>query len=516
MVARGDLGIDCPLEDVPHLQKRIIRHCVAVGQPGDHGDADARVDDPRADAHPGRGQRRGQRGVRRHRRRHAVGRDGDRRRPGRSSWRRWPHRRAGRERGRATASGPSGWPPPSAAWDDDAADRITEAVTHAAWQAAIDVGATAILCCTRSGRTARAMARFRPDARMVGLSPDPRTVRAADACRGASSRCTSRSTAPATRWCGSPSRRRWPAGYVDHGDIVLVLAGAPDRGQRRSDRRPARGRASSDGSGRRGGTRRAQLVVLVHGSMDRVGGPAASCRGASTPIIACCATTGAATAARAARRSVRDRRAGRRPRRTCSTAARRSSSATPTAATSRSASPTGIPNSVPGRRRVRDAAVVARLVAGDDGRRRRAGDRGRAGRRRRAVHAPTDRRRAVGPAPESTRAARRAEGAAMVGELTDLRSHAPWEPSPSACRSSPCTARSAPRTTATPTRYLAERARRLPGRRDRRRPPLRAEHPPRRRRRRDRRPGQPMNVTSRPKNRHVVSSTAPAVSVSTT
>jgi pyruvate kinase len=33
MVARGDLGIDCPLEDVPHLQKDIIRHCVSVGTP---------------------------------------------------------------------------------------------------------------------------------------------------------------------------------------------------------------------------------------------------------------------------------------------------------------------------------------------------------------------------------------------------------------------------------------------------------------------------------------------------
>ena len=33
MVARGDLGIDCPLEDVPHLQKHIMRHCVAVGTP---------------------------------------------------------------------------------------------------------------------------------------------------------------------------------------------------------------------------------------------------------------------------------------------------------------------------------------------------------------------------------------------------------------------------------------------------------------------------------------------------
>ena len=31
--------------------------------------------------------------------------------------------------------------------------------------------------------------------------------------------------------------------------------------------------------------------------------------------------------------------------------------------------------------------------------------------------------------PESTRRARRAEGVAMVGELVDLRSHAPWDPS---------------------------------------------------------------------------------------
>ncbi len=33
MVARGDLGIDCPIEDVPHLQKRVVRHCVEAGTP---------------------------------------------------------------------------------------------------------------------------------------------------------------------------------------------------------------------------------------------------------------------------------------------------------------------------------------------------------------------------------------------------------------------------------------------------------------------------------------------------
>src|SRR5436309_4229729 len=33
MVARGDLGVRLPLEDVPHIQKRIIRSAVRFGRP---------------------------------------------------------------------------------------------------------------------------------------------------------------------------------------------------------------------------------------------------------------------------------------------------------------------------------------------------------------------------------------------------------------------------------------------------------------------------------------------------
>ena len=33
MVARGDLGVECPLEDVPVIQKRIIKKCVGAGVP---------------------------------------------------------------------------------------------------------------------------------------------------------------------------------------------------------------------------------------------------------------------------------------------------------------------------------------------------------------------------------------------------------------------------------------------------------------------------------------------------
>jgi pyruvate kinase len=33
MVARGDLGIELGIEDLPHIQKRIVRECIAVGRP---------------------------------------------------------------------------------------------------------------------------------------------------------------------------------------------------------------------------------------------------------------------------------------------------------------------------------------------------------------------------------------------------------------------------------------------------------------------------------------------------
>ena len=176
MVARGDLGIDCPMEDVPHLQKQIVRHCVEVGMPVITATQmlESMIDAPSptraevsdvanavfdgTDALMLSGET-------------AIGHDPAlvvatmariaERAEVEASYRQWAER-LGRD--------------PAHADGIDARDRITAALTHAAWQAAHDAGATAILCCTRSGRTARAMARFRPSARLIGLSPDPQTV----------------------------------------------------------------------------------------------------------------------------------------------------------------------------------------------------------------------------------------------------------------------------------------------------------------------------------------------------
>ena len=47
MVARGDLGIECPMEELPIIQRRIVKRCSRIGQTGDRRDPDARIDDSR-------------------------------------------------------------------------------------------------------------------------------------------------------------------------------------------------------------------------------------------------------------------------------------------------------------------------------------------------------------------------------------------------------------------------------------------------------------------------------------
>lgn len=227
MVARGDLGIDCPAEDVPHLQKRIIRSCVEAGVPvitatqmlesmisapsptrAEVSDVANAVFDG-TDAVMLSGET-------------AIGRDPvgvvrtmaviAQRAEAEADYRQWAER-LGRVQ--------------TARWGPDS-DRITAALAHAAARAAADLEVAAIICCTRSGRAARAMARFRPEARLLGVSHDPATLRSLTLSWGVEPlEMPACESTDEMVWLAVESAVR--AGRVTRGDTVVVLAGAPDR-----------------------------------------------------------------------------------------------------------------------------------------------------------------------------------------------------------------------------------------------------------------------------------------------
>jgi pyruvate kinase len=233
MVARGDLGIECPLEDVPHLQKQVIRACVTAGVPvitatqmlesmitspaptrAEASDVANAVFDG-TDALMLSGET-------------AIGHDPvlvvqtmakiAHRAEMAADYRQW-----GARIGRMQRLG----------GHVDATD-ITLATTHAAWQAAGEVGAAAILCCTRSGRTGREAARFRPMAEIIGLSPSVRTRRQLALSWGVEPLAVETSaTTDEVVWFAVQAAVA--SELVQLGELVVVLAGAPDSDEGATD-----------------------------------------------------------------------------------------------------------------------------------------------------------------------------------------------------------------------------------------------------------------------------------------
>ncbi len=226
MVARGDLGLRLPLEDVPHVQKHIIRASIAAGRPVitatqmlesmitaasptraevsdvanavfDGTDAVMLSGETAVGANPPAVVRTMARVVER------AEQEAD--------YTQWGGK-LGKLRRQAQVPTPL---------------RITDAVSNAAWQAAASVDAAAIVCCTLNGGTARAIARFRPVAPMLAVSPSPRTVRQLALTWGV------RAFPGALRI--STDEMVWYAietlyerGELNRGDVVVVLAGYPD------------------------------------------------------------------------------------------------------------------------------------------------------------------------------------------------------------------------------------------------------------------------------------------------
>ncbi len=104
-------------------------------------------------------------------------------------------------------------------------DSITNAMTSAAHRAASEIGAKAIICLSRSGFTVRSIARFRPQARILGFTTDERTMRQLSMSWG---------TTPYLLEGGMITEELVPQaldravveGEVSPGDVVVVLAGS--------------------------------------------------------------------------------------------------------------------------------------------------------------------------------------------------------------------------------------------------------------------------------------------------
>ena len=226
MVARGDLGNECSLEDLPHLQKDIIRQCIAGGRPvitatqmlesmvtslaptrAEASDvANAGIDGSSAVMLSGET---------------AVGADPTnvvrtmsriaRRADEEMDYPGWARRLAEM---RMT--------------DRSESTSVTDAMTMAAWRATQELGVQNVLCISGSGFTVRSMARFRPEANILGFSVNEATVQQLTLSWG---------TTPILMGKGGTNeemvaeamRLAKSAGHIRPGELVGVLAGSDSR-----------------------------------------------------------------------------------------------------------------------------------------------------------------------------------------------------------------------------------------------------------------------------------------------
>ena len=222
MVARGDLGIQLPLRDVPHLQKRIIRKCNRLGKPVitatemlesmtqnllptraevadvanavlDGTDAVMLSGETAAGKHP----------VETVQAMHGIVTTADHQKRS--------HRAA------------------SEAMDGSVDDPVSWAIARAAVQAAEDLDVAAVVCPTRSGATAKRVAAFRPRMPILGVAHRPNAVGALALYWGVTPSLME--FLPEERLGDEGVKRAVDAavahGIAKTGDLVAVVAGGP-------------------------------------------------------------------------------------------------------------------------------------------------------------------------------------------------------------------------------------------------------------------------------------------------
>ena len=228
MVARGDLGVRMPIEEVPHLQKEIVRHGIRYARPVvvatqmlesmTHSQvptraevtdvANAVLDGASAVMLSGET---------------AIGDDPvgtvvtmDR-----------IVRRA--EQSFHYAEWGAGLGVQQLASSSTQATRITAAITGSAWRAAMEEKAVAIVACTRSGLTARAISRFRPPMPIVAITPSHTTARQLRGSWGVQETFISPES-DIDALCEVAIRELKRNGMARTGDPIVIMAGSASGG----------------------------------------------------------------------------------------------------------------------------------------------------------------------------------------------------------------------------------------------------------------------------------------------
>ncbi|MEZ5168864.1 MAG: pyruvate kinase, partial [Acidimicrobiales bacterium] len=224
MVARGDLGNECSLEDLPHLQKQIIRDCIAGGRPvitatqmlesmitspaptrAEASDvANAVFDGSSAVMLSGETAI----GVDPVNVIHTMGRIA-RRADEEMDYEAWAQQLADL---RMTNS-------------DAGAASITDAMTMATWRATQELGIENVLCISGSGFTVRSIARFRPEARILAFSVNEATVQQLTLSWGTTPMMIQPRDSNEDM-VAEAIRHATVEGLIRSGEIVAVLAGS--------------------------------------------------------------------------------------------------------------------------------------------------------------------------------------------------------------------------------------------------------------------------------------------------
>jgi len=108
----------------------------------------------------------------------------------------------------------------------DAKQDITEAISHATCMTAMDLDAKAILTISKTGTTARMIAKYRPGCQIVGCSPNPKALRKLNLSWGVKPLLIKEEYSMEVLFMRAMEAAT-AAGYVSKGDKVVMTAGVP-------------------------------------------------------------------------------------------------------------------------------------------------------------------------------------------------------------------------------------------------------------------------------------------------